>query len=359
MRNLCRIVFAAAAAAVSLAPVTAFAAQQRSFVASDGLDTNNCTRPAPCRSFGAAIAQTLAGGEVIVIDSAGYGPVAITGPISLIAPPGVYAGVTVSSGVGIAINAGASDLVVLRGLSINNVASGAAGIVVSSGARVMIDRCAISRFGGGGSGIELNMSSFVNVDVVDTVIHDNAVGVELTNTTFAQVTLSRVRLVSNNTGVDVVGSATLLRLIDATISNGSGDALHINPVAGATVRFDIQRGEIVGNNVAVSASPFNAGSTVIGTISGLLAVENGSFGIIANSVGATATLYIRDSVSRWNGSGLRAQGAGSTIVFRDNLIADNGFGIQAVAGGAMLTGLGNTMFNNTAPGAPTGTVSPI
>ena len=84
--------------------ITAGATQQRSFVASTGLDTNNCTLTAPCRSFASAINQTLDDGEVIVLDSAGYGPVAITKGISIVAPSGVYAGITVFAGNGVTID---------------------------------------------------------------------------------------------------------------------------------------------------------------------------------------------------------------------------------------------------------------
>jgi hypothetical protein len=348
-----------AASALTLA-VTANAAQQRSFVSSTGVDTNACTLAAPCRSFGAAIAQTLPAGEVIVIDSAGYGPVTISGPVSVIAPAGVYAGVSVSAGTGVTVNAGPSDVVVLRGLSINNVGTGSAGIAVAAGLRVLIDRCSISGFSTG-AGIALTTSGVTDMDVVDTQVRDSSIGVQLaTSGILSQVTLSRVRLVANFTGIDATGSSVFFRLFDSTITNGNGDAVHVNPQASRTVRFDIQRSEIIGNNVAINAAPFNASSVVRGSIADSNVTENGSFGIVANA-GATATalLYVTNCVVRANGSGLRAQQPGATIVFRNNVIADHGFGLAAIGGASLLTGLGNTMFNNATPGAPTGTVSPI
>jgi hypothetical protein len=69
-------------------------------------------------AFAAAIAATSAGGEVIVLDSAGYGPVTITQAVSIIAPQGIYAGISAFSGNGITVNAPGA-IVVLRGLSIN------------------------------------------------------------------------------------------------------------------------------------------------------------------------------------------------------------------------------------------------
>src|SRR5436853_5663 len=85
----------------------AIGSAQRTFVsAATGNDANPCNRAAPCRNFAAAIAQTASGGEVVVLDSGGYGTVTISQAVSLVAPPGVYAGISVFSGTGITINAG-------------------------------------------------------------------------------------------------------------------------------------------------------------------------------------------------------------------------------------------------------------
>ncbi|MEO8675952.1 MAG: hypothetical protein ABI569_10255 [Casimicrobiaceae bacterium] len=98
------------------------AAAQRTFVASNGLPANtafSCSIAKPCRAFSEAIGVTNSGGEVVVLNSAGYGSVTVTKSVSIVAPQGIYAGITVFSGAGVTINAGASDIVVLRGLSIN------------------------------------------------------------------------------------------------------------------------------------------------------------------------------------------------------------------------------------------------
>ena len=54
-------------------PLVASAGGQRTFVASTGDDGDPCSLSLPCRSFAAAILQTNAGGEVVVLDSGGYG----------------------------------------------------------------------------------------------------------------------------------------------------------------------------------------------------------------------------------------------------------------------------------------------
>src|SRR5215472_18109741 len=79
--------------------VTSASAQvQRTFVSGGGIDSNPCSRTAPCRTFTQAISQTNAGGEVYVLDSAGYGPFTITKSVAIVAPQGVTAGISVFSG---------------------------------------------------------------------------------------------------------------------------------------------------------------------------------------------------------------------------------------------------------------------
>src|SRR5207245_7143697 len=128
-------VLAAGSFASGRAPAAAHrtaALAQRTFVsAATGNDANPCTRTAPCRNFAAAIAQTSPGGEVIVLDSGGYGTFTIAQAISIIAPPGVYAGISVFAGTGITISAGASDVVTLRGLTLTGL-GGFAGIDFNS-----------------------------------------------------------------------------------------------------------------------------------------------------------------------------------------------------------------------------------
>src|SRR5215472_3306097 len=117
---------------------------QRTFVSGLGSDANPCSRTAPCRTFGQAISQTNPNGEVIVLDSAGYGAFTITQAVSITAPPGVYAGISVFSGDGITITAGGSDTVILRGLTLNNQGSTGTGIICTMVGTLHIESCVAS-----------------------------------------------------------------------------------------------------------------------------------------------------------------------------------------------------------------------
>ena len=103
---------------LAVAPRAAYALAQRTFVASNGNDANACSLAAPCRGFARAITQTSANGEIIVLDSAGYGAVTIDRSVTITAPAGVYAGISVFTGAGITV-ATPGAAVTLRGLTIN------------------------------------------------------------------------------------------------------------------------------------------------------------------------------------------------------------------------------------------------
>jgi len=99
---------------------SAHAQNRRSAVSLDGLDTNNCTVPAPCRTFAVAIAATAANGEIIVLKSGGYGPFLIDRAVSIISPQGIHTAIAPTTGAAITVQAGADDRVVVRGLYLNS-----------------------------------------------------------------------------------------------------------------------------------------------------------------------------------------------------------------------------------------------
>ncbi|MEO8676726.1 MAG: hypothetical protein ABI569_14205, partial [Casimicrobiaceae bacterium] len=117
-------------------------AAQRTFVASYGQDSSPCSVTQPCRGFAAALLNTDAGGEIIVLDSAGYGTVAIGKSVSIIAPPGVYAGISVFTGTGIS-TFGPGNRIVLRGLTINGQGGGS-GIQILDGTDVLVESCSVT-----------------------------------------------------------------------------------------------------------------------------------------------------------------------------------------------------------------------
>ncbi len=147
----------------------ASATVQRTFVASGGNDANPCSITLACRTFFTALANTNANGEVIVLDGRGYGSVSIGKSVSIIAPPGVYAGISAASGVGVGIDVDKID-VVLRGC--RSTVEAAVWVCSSPAAHASSSRIARSRIRRG-DGINVVVSGSALVNVANTVLRNN------------------------------------------------------------------------------------------------------------------------------------------------------------------------------------------
>jgi parallel beta helix pectate lyase-like protein len=200
----------------------AFAQSQRTFVsAHSGSDANPCNVIQPCRNFSAAMAQTLAGGEIIVLDSAGYGPVSIDKSVSIVSPAGVYAGVTAFSGNAITINT-ASLTVVLEGLTLNGL-GGANGIGQALGGTLYVKRLVITGFSN--DGISINSPDPVLLFVAETDIRNNSNGMYLRCSSGAnrlRVSLDHVRTEKNYDGVHLDTQVLLSAYECVFAENASG-----------------------------------------------------------------------------------------------------------------------------------------
>jgi hypothetical protein len=248
--------------ASSMLAATDAAAAQRTFVASDGSPANtafNCSITKPCRAFSQAISVTDNKGEVIVLDSAGYGSVIITQSVSIIAPAGVYAGITVFTGDGITVN-GSNINVVLRGLTINGQ-GGISGIGALLGASLTIEDCEIANMFADGIVVTSNST----VTVKNTVTRDNGVGI-------AAIEGSRVTVansvLANNANVGLLVGATPGTVTDVMVTRstitGSPIGLQADAYAGGTARL-VSDGNVINNTTTAAFTFTGPGTKVIYT----------------------------------------------------------------------------------------------
>jgi hypothetical protein len=282
-------------------------AAQRTFVRSDGVDNPSCSLAAPCRGFAAAVTAASAGGEVIVLDAAGYGPVSITKAISLIAPSGIYAGISVFTGNGVTINAPGST-VVLRGLTINGQGGGP-GVNIMAADRVRIENCVISNMSSNGL---LHTANGAQLIIVDTIVRDSSgtgIGIAADSTS---VLLDHVR--SERNGFDGFYIAT---------ATSSGDAV-------ATIS-----NSVFADNGANGVWAQQASSTsqyVDIQVEGSTLANNGNDGFKASGNGGSMNIMVGKSAIHSNvGSGIEVVlGGGGTIrgVVVDNRISANYGGLQ-------------------------------
>src|SRR5579859_5898664 len=142
----------------------------RTWVSGVGDDANPCSRTAPCKTFAGAISKTAAGGEIDALDPGGFGAVTITKGITIDGGGGQVASVLVSGTNGIVVQAGPSDVVILRNLRINGIGTGINGIRFLSGKALEVENCDI--FGFTTNGIDIATAGG-NVFVDNTASSNN------------------------------------------------------------------------------------------------------------------------------------------------------------------------------------------
>ena len=149
--------------------------------------------------FCLCVGQTAAAGEIDVVDPGGYGMVTITKAISIVNDGAGAATIGAATGNGVTINAGASDSVHLRGLTIQGLGSGSNGILFSTGGNLEIENCVIRNFAN--AGIDIVPSTSSSFAVSNTIASNNsAVGIQIGPSGSAVVkgVLSKVTANNNN-----------------------------------------------------------------------------------------------------------------------------------------------------------------
>jgi hypothetical protein len=206
----------------------------RTWVASNGTDGNLCSRSSPCLTFAGALAKTAAGGEINCIDAGDYGVVLIQKAITIDCD-GTLGSMFPSSTFGIQVQAGSSDVITLRNLSINGGGtSGGGGIQYSSAAALHLENVHIFSASGFCIDFETNGSALLTVD--DSTISDCGTGgfYVSTNSGTAAVNINNTRISKSPYGIYAATGSRIM-------------------ITGSTIFF---------NNYAVSQSGAALGSTV-------------------------------------------------------------------------------------------------
>jgi hypothetical protein len=196
----------------------------RAFVSSTGKDANigaNCVQATPCKTFNVAIAAVTPGGELIALDTSGYGPIAnINKAITIAAVPGATAFVVAATGTaGFTVNGGATDMIVLRNINFNGAnAANTIGVQHNSG-QLVIENCRFTQLNSG-----LSVSNATD-DLIDCNFYGNTTAVDINSTTIAVFENCRFEL-SANDGIDVQSGAKAT-LHNCVLAGNSGNGLYV------------------------------------------------------------------------------------------------------------------------------------
>lgn len=273
-----------------LATSSAFAQATRTWVSGVGDDANPCSRTAPCKTFAGAISKTFPGGTIDALDPGGFGAVTITKAITIEAV-GTVASVLVAGTNGIVIAAGASDVVTLRGLTVEGTnGSGLNGIRFTGGAKLIVEHCVVQGFSQ--NGIDFEPSAASTLLVTDTTVNNTTGAV--TAAVFVQgsgatpsASLDRTRLVQN-AGFGLQVKNGIVEIRHSTVSQN-----------------------------AFGINSFSSASTARITVDDVIVADNSSSGVTTS--GSQATIALSRSTVTNNSTGI----GGKVSSFGDNRIFNN------------------------------------
>jgi hypothetical protein len=298
--------------ASTLSALPAQAQNARSFVSAHGSDAANCALATPCRTLQRAHDQTNAGGEIDVLDPAGFGSLTITKAISIVNDGVGTAGVIVpSSGVGITINAGTNDAVSLRGLSIEGGGVGATGIVFNTGASLTVENCVIR--------------------------HMTQDGIDFFSTT----------------------ATSALTVSNSLVADNGHDGIALEPSGSVTAVFNRIEANNNGFHGILANAQNSAGTnTIKATVSDSVAAGNGQAGFysFASSGAAPTSVMVFHSVAANNGTGLEAAGSSAILPLANSTVTGNGTGWN-VTSSAVIASYGVNYIDGN--GSNTGSLTPI
>ncbi len=295
------------------------AGNARTWISGKGTDQAGCGPiSSPCRTIQYAHDNTNAGGEIDVLDSAGYGAVTITKGISIVGD-GVIAGLLAGAGANaVTVSAGSSDTVILRGLTIEGAGVGQTGILMTSAGMLDVANCAVQNFGGqGGTGIAILNDGTTNASIQianTTVSHNVFAGLSYQNFGGS----SKVRFVLDH----VIASGNGTFGINFTEFPGSGNSVTAN-ISNSLFAFNQWSGLQIGGNVTaivdLSRSEHNG-------------QDGFNLGAVGNAVTPAGLLVVGRSVSASNG-GAGLNNVGGTIQsYGSNQIVANSVATKGTIG---------------------------
>lgn len=291
------IIFSLAFAAMT------YAQPQRTFVSAqtgnDANTVNNCSVTQPCRNFNAAVGVVLAGGEVVALDSGGYGTVTISKSVSLTSPLGVYAAITAltAGSSALTVSASSTDTVVLRGLTLTGL-GGANGINVTSIGNLHVEGSVVSGFTVNGIFVNLTADGS-EIFIKDTITRNNGNGgIYMTSTTgTVRVSIDNCRSERNAFYGFAAFNNSKVSISRSVASRNIGNS-----------------GFIAASNVA--------GSTTEVSCDECVSSSNGSGFLVSNSSG-TAKIRVSRSTATFNTSVGFSQSSGLFESLINNLVRGN------------------------------------
>lgn len=308
MAMILRLPALAVLAGALLNGTPASALVNRAFVSASGADSGVCgTVTAPCKTLQYAHDSVVnPGGEIVITAAGEYGPLTIAKALTVVNQSAGVASVTQSaaSGNAVWIKAGATDVIVLKGLELDGGWAASTGVYFQSGASLQMADCVARRFKSNGLfATPQPWGKLVMTNVSISDIGGNGVTINPTGGfagAFQQLRFSNLQNAFELSGrAAPAGSPIYSMVTDSSVS-------------GVTVGF-------LSTSIAGAAVPTLALDSV--------RVTGAGTGLIANR----GNIRLSKSLILGNGTGATIS-SGAIYSNKNNAVSDNG---QNVVGGAL------------------------
>ena len=282
------VVAAGLALAALLSAAPAHALRARVFVAKTGADAGACSFSAPCQSLDFALNGVEPGGEITILDSAGYNPITITKGVTITVPPGVEAGIVPSpGGNAITILLTSPATVTLRGLTLEGAGTGSTGVdfLATAGGTLEIIDCMVKDFTANGifvpsltnsakiiishttvlnnTGDGIQMNGINSSAFIDNTIADNNSANGINLNTEGIVELSNLHVYANNVGINITNATGVVKNSEA---NANQTDLALNGNLGAITLAN--NNAFVFVNIANNGTAFSDNTNLIIQLTG-------------------------------------------------------------------------------------------
>jgi hypothetical protein len=294
-----RALAAATSIVLLAASADAGAAIFRAYLSSTGSDTNDCTRPTPCRLLPAALNAVSDGGEIWILDSANFNTatLSIGKSVSILAIPGAVGSVVATNGPAISITA--------------------AGLTVSLRNLVIVPLPAASATDGvnmtGASTLTIENSLIANLPAGNGVFVTGTGKVAITNTIIRNNSNFAVRL-DNGATAEISGTQMLM--------NGQG-GVFAESTAAATTRASVSDSIIAGGVEGVVAYTTNGAGIANITVT-RCTIQGASFvALHSENLTGTPVIAVSNSTITHNNAAWSQNFGGVIRTLGNNHIADN------------------------------------
>ena len=272
-----------------IAGLSVAAAAPDTWVAGTGVDAGNCPATAPCRTLQYALSHTRDGGIIAVRSSGSFAGVRINKSVT-IAADGVVAIIRTPANCGAVICVNTTGVVTLRGLTIDPMGNGSDGIRIRNVGNFHLKQSIIRQGRIGLLSTTRGWSLVGMIEVSNSIIAGNEVGIKVIANGTSRIALDRVRVHNNRKGVEFDDSARAgtiaASVTDSVISGHTGYGIHAVTTAPGwggypSVSVTLDRTAVLNNGRGISVNGAAArvrigNSTITGNDVALLNINNGA-----------------------------------------------------------------------------------